>query len=547
MRRRRLLVICALSALTFFTGLGRAAISESDEAFYAEAGREMVERGDWLTPHFNYEIRFQKPILYYWIVAASYTVAGVSEAAARFGSALSGLGLALLTFTIARRMYGESAASTAGAIVATSFGYFAMAHLSLPDLPLTFFVTLATWYGFRALDDPASRRPILVAAVAAALGMLTKGPLGLLLPALVVVPIAWLERRMRAFRPSRLALAGVVFAAIAVPWYAAMTWTHGAEYLRGFLIGDNVERFATTRFNNPRAPWYYLEVIAGGLLPWTPFAALLVVPAWRWIRRQRPLAAEERRLIAWALLPLVFFTLSIGKQARYILPILPPLAILIARAIDVRAGAGWIASRVRALRTAAVGSSLVIVLAGVMLWRIRPLLGSSTNTSAVTAAAIVIAVLGLAAVAASAFARPRIIIPALASLSAMTLAALQYGVFSTPRAEPVELIAASIAQERQANEPIGAYHAVVRNLVFYTRVRQADLYEAGQVRAFLRSQERVLCVLLSRDAADFERDGERFRRLAEFRYFDTATMKARTVLAFDPARDLTSVVVVTNK
>ena len=100
---RHVLILGLVCFLTFFAGLGRGAIGDSDEAFYAEAAREMVASGDWLTPYYNYELRFQKPILFYWLVSIAYKAAGVGEAAARFPSALSGLGLALLTYLAGRR------------------------------------------------------------------------------------------------------------------------------------------------------------------------------------------------------------------------------------------------------------------------------------------------------------------------------------------------------------------------------------------------------------------------------------------------------------
>ena len=93
--RRTTLLLMLLCWVTFFAGLGRPAIGDSDEAFYAEAGREMLASGDWLTPHYNYDVRFQKPILLYWLVAASYRVLGVTEAAARTFPALSGFALSL--------------------------------------------------------------------------------------------------------------------------------------------------------------------------------------------------------------------------------------------------------------------------------------------------------------------------------------------------------------------------------------------------------------------------------------------------------------------
>src|SRR4051812_10079728 len=105
--RRPVLTLLILSLLTFFLGLGRQAITDADEGFYAEAAREMVESGDWLTPHFNYADRWQKPILYYWLTASTYAAAGVTEGAARFWSALSGLGLVLLTWSAARKMTAD--------------------------------------------------------------------------------------------------------------------------------------------------------------------------------------------------------------------------------------------------------------------------------------------------------------------------------------------------------------------------------------------------------------------------------------------------------
>ena len=95
---RRALLLILLSIPTFFAFLGSAAITDSDEAYYAEASREMIESGDWITPRFNYELRFEKPILFYWMVAATYAVAGVSEGAARFWAAMSGVGLVMVAY-----------------------------------------------------------------------------------------------------------------------------------------------------------------------------------------------------------------------------------------------------------------------------------------------------------------------------------------------------------------------------------------------------------------------------------------------------------------
>jgi 4-amino-4-deoxy-L-arabinose transferase-like glycosyltransferase len=543
---RRLLIILALSLVTFFAGLGHAAIGDSDEAYYAEAGREMVERGDWLTPFFNYKVRFQKPILYYWLVASAYTVAGVSAAAARFWSALAGVGLAWVTFDIGRRLYGPRPATLAGAIIATSFGYFAMARAALPDLPLAFFVTLATWKGIEALDRPLDWKPLLTAAIASALGVLTKGPLGVLLPLLVIVPLAAFERRLRVFSPGRLVAAALVFAAIALPWYAVMTRVHGTAYLEEFLVGDNIERFATTRFNDPRAPWFYVPIVLGGLLPWSPFLALLVAPAWRWIRRRRALTTTERRLVAWTLLPLMFFTISIGKQPRYILPILPPLAVLLAAAIEARI-ASTAPSRQTGFRASALCTSLVLALIGLGLFRAKPLLAVSTNETVVVVSAAVIGVAALVAALGSLFVPVHATTPIVTIASALALVALHYGLFAPPGADPVERVAAVIEQHSTRGDKIGTYGVLVRNLVFYTGVPTEVISSDDQLRMFLRSRSRVFCVVPGDAATRLQQEGfPRLKRLADIPSFDGATLKPRMFIAPDSERDLQTITVVTN-
>ena len=156
--RRSLLVVLAVAGVAFFAGLDRAAISDADEAFYAEAAREMIESGDYLTPRYNYENRFQKPVLFYWAVAAAYAVAGVGAAAARISSALSGIGIAAIAWYLGRRWFGERTGLIAGLIVSTSFGCVAMARLSLPDLPLAFFITASIAAGCVALFEPGPVR-----------------------------------------------------------------------------------------------------------------------------------------------------------------------------------------------------------------------------------------------------------------------------------------------------------------------------------------------------------------------------------------------------
>ncbi|MCY3846556.1 MAG: glycosyltransferase family 39 protein [Acidobacteria bacterium] len=560
---RHTAAIAGVCALTFLAGLGRPAVTDSDEAYYAEAAREMIERGDWLTPHYNDEIRFEKPVLYYWLAAAAYAAGGVSPAAARLPSALAGIGLALLACACARRWYDERTALLAGIITATSFGYVAMARHALPDLPLAFFVTLATWGAIvglriepsRAGDHPSAQGWLIAAGAAAAGAFLVKGPVGLVLPAAVVAPLAawtWLrERRPRASRAALLAAVGV-FLVLALPWYGAMAVEHGAAYVERFFIGENLERFATPRYNDPRPLWYYLPIVAGGLLPWTPFAVLWA-PALGGAWRARRAGATEFRLAWWALAPLAFYTLSVGKQPRYVLPVLPPLAVLLAAAMRRAAAPGT--ERRGLLTGAAVASGLLVVLVAERLYAVRPLLVEWSGAWIPSLAGVVL-VLGVAIVAAAAIShRDRSrrggfhgLVPALVAAASVCLAVATYTVvLASPQRAPVERMAALVQESRDAGEPYCRYRVFTRNLVFYAGPPAAAPFSLEAVRDFLRRPDRVLCVLLESDAAQLEADGLTLDRIGAVSYLDTGSLTFEALLDPDPARYLRQVVLVSNR
>ncbi|MPZ18611.1 MAG: phospholipid carrier-dependent glycosyltransferase [Luteitalea sp.] len=562
---RHLVILLALGGLTFFAGLGRGAIGDSDEAYYAEAAREMVESGDWLTPRYNYEHRFQKPILYYWLAALTYKVAGVTEAAARFPSALSGLCLALLTYLCGRRWFDPPTAALAGVIVATSFGAFTFGRAALPDLPLALFITLATWALIEALDAryrdepirPAARRGwLLVGALALGLAVLTKGPVGVALPVMTVAAIAWRERYGQGvpwhYRwPSRrdLLLAALVFVIVAAPWYVAMTEVHGFAYLDRFFVSENLERFATDRYNEPRSLWFYGPIVLGGLMPWSPFL-LLWGPSFLQIvvRRERRLTSGAWRLVLWSAVPLIFYSLSIGKQPRYILPVLPPLALIVARSLIARLTDSTDATK-RHVPLAVCGTLVsfsLLLLAG-LLQRASPLLFAlNPSLSHEGTAAIVVA--GVAVLVAAWLRRRWLLPTTLAAASVITFLSLQYSIASAAGLEPVQRMAALYKAAHQRNERSGTYRVLVRNLIFYTGVRQTDLISTAAVAEFLRSPKPVLCVVSEDDLAALQaKHGIRVRRLGEVLYFNPSAVRIGTLLWPDPAEDLETVLLVTNQ
>ena len=550
------LPLLLLAALTFFAGLGRGAITDSDEGFYAEAAREMVASNDWITPHYNYEYRWQKPVLYYWLSSATYLLTGASEFGARFWAAMAGLGLVLITAAAGRRWYDETTGLLAGAIVATNFGYFYMARMALPDLPLTFCITLATWAGMvSTLESERSPRTfVMLAAMGLGAGFLMKGPVGVVIPLLVLLPILMIERRSIALTPIDLVLGFVLMIAIALPWYVVMWLTHGNEYLQSFFVGDNYERFATSRFNDPRPWWFYLPVVAGGLLPWTPLTLVWLGPITQFLRRKRDVHAIDLRLLRWAALPLIFYSLSVGKQPRYVLPVLPPLAILLAASINERTqefrGFDGVRSMPRRALPVVVGSLLsgvFFVTLAVLVFRAQPLL-INVQPMYPTVAAYAIATMGalVILVAITKGWRSAPLVVALAA--AVTLPAIQYGALSNGGDDTVQQMARLVQQHRVGQEPVGTWGVFVRNLVFYAGVKTTDVIGDEQARNFLAQPDRALMVAPASEVDRLEREqGVKLTRIAELLYFNEAGIRVRTLLWPERDRDLTRVVLVSNR
>ena len=559
--RLGLTTLLLLCFFTFFLGLGGQAITDADEAYYAEASREMVESGDWLTPRFNYQNRWEKPVLYYWLTSAVYLVTGPTEFSARLWAALAGVGLVLLAWGIAREMTRRpDVAWLSGAVVATSFGYFSMARSALPDLPLTFFITLGIWATLRAADADARaagpvasgtagpKGPAIVwwalAGFGAGAGFLTKGPVALVVPAVVLLPIAWRERRRLQLEVRGVAVAAAVAALVGLPWYAAMWLEHGNAYFQSFFVGDNLERFTTERFNDARPFWFYLPVLLGGLLPWSVYlVAFSADGLLRLRRRTLRLDDDDWRLLLWAAMPVLFFTVSIGKQPRYILPVLPPLAILVACGIIDRIGH----RRDRLLSAATWITAVLYAALALVFVRMEPLF---VNTSPL-AIWIPVCLFGCSAIALAGIAAKSSwrLVPFGASLAAaVVLVSVWFGALAGQRPEPVEQMAALIQSHRTAQEPIGVLDVFTRNLGFYTGAPRMQLYGVEQARMFLHSPERVLLVLRSSDVRSVANgSGLTVRTLGDVRYLNTANVRLRTLLRPDPSAEIESISLVSNR
>ncbi len=319
------LLILFLCLSVFFIGLGAYPLYDPDEGRNAEVARETVMDGHWLPPTLNGEVRYQKPPLYYWLVAASFKIWGLREFAARLPSALAALLGALVTAILGVKLWGKERAWWAGTILATSLIYAIYAHIVIFDMVLTLFITLAitlAWWGITQNNKNLLR----LSAFSASLAFLTKGPIGVLIPIMALTP-PMVYRIRKGERPSIPWLSMlIVFLVLSAPVYL-IAELKSPGYCYKFFWEENVLRYLTPRFHR-HGPWfYYLVVILVGLFPWTWF--LKEIP--KGIERLRETNFDELLLLgSWILLPTLFFTFSQSKLPHYILPTFPAWALLLA-------------------------------------------------------------------------------------------------------------------------------------------------------------------------------------------------------------------------
>jgi 4-amino-4-deoxy-L-arabinose transferase-like glycosyltransferase len=337
------------AAVLFFAGLGRLPLLEPDEGRNAEVGREMLVSGDWITPHYNALAYLDKPAVYFWMVAASLKTFGVSEGVARLPSALMAVATMLLVWFLARRMFRESAARCAGIVFATSPLAIALARQVNFDMALTFFITLAMT-AFWLAEERNFQAPWFDVLMFAAMGVgvITKGPVAILLPLISVLLYQAMRSRWRKSAAPACADGGksrsalhlrwgwgfLIFLAVALPWFVAVSLRH-PDFPRYAFWNESLKRFATSTARRGGGIFYYVPVFLAGFFPWSFF---LLGAGWNRLRRWRELKEDQGRpillLLCWAACVFGLFTVSHSKLPTYFLPAIVPLSILM--------GAAWL-------------------------------------------------------------------------------------------------------------------------------------------------------------------------------------------------------------
>jgi len=362
-----LLLALALMGLgIFFYRLGAPGLMDPDEGRYAEIAREIFVWRDWLIPHLNSLPYLEKPPLVYWLTALSFGGLGYTELAARLPAALSALGGIFLVYGLGRAFWGARPGFISALVLATSLGYVALGRVLTLDMTFSCLLSLGIGLGYLALSR---ERPHLWpwAYLALALAVLTKGPVAVVLAALIwgiwalfpggeagavhphpspppsrgreqeegassspPQPFPLQGEGVKGSAYVRLGLlyqprAWLLLGVITLPWFAWVIWRY-PQFGRFFFLEQHLGRYLTAA-SHPQPFYYYGPVLLGLLLPWTwllPWALL----------KGRGADQDRTFVLLWAGVILVFFSLSRGKLAPYILPALPPLALLLGQALN---------------------------------------------------------------------------------------------------------------------------------------------------------------------------------------------------------------------
>jgi 4-amino-4-deoxy-L-arabinose transferase-like glycosyltransferase len=339
------ILIVATLYLCYFSHLDAIGFVGPDEPRYAWIARDMAETGDWITPRLYGKPWFEKPPLYYWTAALSFKLFGVSESAARLPSALSALLATLALAWLAWRFYGSETARWVLLLLPTTVGMIGFSHAAATDMPFSAMLTVAMVAAAALLglapaansldappnapSGPSPSATSVFFGLFLGLAVLAKGPAAIVLCGGAVFFWALFTKRWRdtccLVQPAGIA----AFCVIALPWYILCA-LRNPDFLRVFIIEHNFKRYLTPEFQHIQPFWFYAGIILIAFLPWT---AALLWTLFAGLRRAfaRPMSAQACFLLCWAAFCVVFFTISRSKLPGYVLPAVPPIALILSR------------------------------------------------------------------------------------------------------------------------------------------------------------------------------------------------------------------------
>ena len=560
-RRLVLAVLLALAVCPYFIDLDGSSIWDANEAYYVETPREMIERGDFIAPTFNYEPRFNKPVLSYWIVSGFYKVFGVSVGVQRVPIALGAIVMVLTAFFLARAAWplpapgapsrALDAALWAALGLAIAPRLLMWSRRIFIDIYISMFMGLTLLFFALSERYPERRRLFLILMyVSVGLGMLTKGPVAVALPGLAFALYLLAHRELKRVRHMMIPAGVLIVLAIVVPWYAALYHRFGWTYITSFFINENVARYTEGLGVRPsRGPFYYLPVVFTDSFPWS---LCLIGAAAMWFADRRLLGSAQplehvtqrvRTLLwLWILTIALFFTLSAAKQDLYIFPIVPAVAALagvfVARG-EEHADARW----GEAVRATVFAAGLLLTAAALGTLYIFRGAGKVYALDGAAAVGVVGALGGVVTLALALGKRTRYAIIALAmSLIALNWTFVIRVLPSFEQYKPVPRLSETIRQRAQSGDLVAHYNVALPSMVYYLDRHIDVMFDRARFLQVLRGDRVVYAVLSANDYAQLE--PEIGVRTCVLQRAPTVNVKLNAVLARDP---LPEVLLITNR
>jgi len=328
--RNKFVFLAVFAGALIYSLLFNAGIPITDpvEANYALTAKEMVVSGDWLSPRIYGQYWFDKPIMIYWLIAFAYKVFGINEFAARFPAAVFSAASVAWMFWFAGKLYASRRTAFYSALIlATSLEFWILSRMIITDAVLFFFTSMSIAAFYLHFLNRQSLWYV-IAYAAAGLAVLTKGPVGIVMPALIIFLYLISGRRWQLFSKLQLFRGGLVFLFAAVPWYLAMYITHGNDFVNTFLGLHNVLRATVSEHPQDNVFYYYLVLFPVSLLPWTGIFFLSL------LRGRKNYGAHFSYLVVWIAVFIGFYSLMATKYLTYVFPALFPAALLAGRCLQ---------------------------------------------------------------------------------------------------------------------------------------------------------------------------------------------------------------------
>jgi len=326
---KNILILVVLSYLFFVMGNSLLYLTNPDEVFYAQTAKEMLQRGTWNVPYIFGEPQFEKPILTYWLIRVGFLLFGVTDFGARFFSSIFGIIGVVAVYLLALLGYKNEKKAFLSAMVLMSSGiYIGMARIILTDVIFSVLILLSlTSFYWAYIRRERKTTGVILFYVFSSLAVLTKGPLGFIIPLSVIILFLWSVKEVKFLFCKSSCLGFLIFLLIAVPWYALVIKQYGHTFTHEFFYNDHIRRLIEAEHKRSDTWYFYPLSTMIGMLPWSVFVLAALVVHVKNLRVQNVFPID-RFLICWIVVVFGIFQPAHSKLISYIMPMFPALVLM---------------------------------------------------------------------------------------------------------------------------------------------------------------------------------------------------------------------------